>query len=85
VPTLHRRTQLAEEILATLREHFPDRLSRTALAWSVKIDEAQSHGLTIFHYAPRSSGAGALASIAEDLLARAPVREAAVEGATAAA
>ena len=34
------------------------------LGFSVKIDEAQSHGRTIFEYAPRSSGALALAEIA---------------------
>ena len=67
VPTLHRRTQLAGEILAKLEEHFPDRLSRTALAWSVKIDEAQSHGRTIFEHAPRSAGARDLAAIAAEL------------------
>jgi chromosome partitioning protein len=63
VPTLYRKTQLAEEILAKLRERFPDRLA-AALGFSVKIDEAQSHGQTIFEYAPRSSGATALAEIA---------------------
>jgi len=67
VPTLHRRTQLADEILAKLQEHFPDRLSRTALAWSVKVDEAQSHGRTIFEHAPRSAGARDLAAIAEEI------------------
>jgi chromosome partitioning protein len=63
VPTLYRKTQLADEILAKLRERFPDRLS-APLGFSVKIDEAQSHGETIFEYAPRCSGAQALAEIA---------------------
>jgi chromosome partitioning protein len=63
VPTLYRKTQLAEEILGKLRERFPDRLA-APLGYSVKIDEAQSHGQTIFEYAPRSSGALALAEIA---------------------
>jgi chromosome partitioning protein len=72
VPTLYRKTQLAEDILAKLRERFPDALSRTVLGYSVKVDEAQSHGRTVFEYAPRSSGARALAAIAEDLRARAP-------------
>ena len=84
VPTLYRKTKLAGEILAKLRSRFPDELSKAALGFSVKVDEAQSHGLTIFDYAPRSSGAGALASIAEDLLARAPVLEAAGASASAA-
>jgi chromosome partitioning protein len=77
VPTLYRKTQLADEILAKLRERFPAHLSRTVLGWSVKVDEAQSHGLTIFEYAPRSSGATALAAIGDELLARAPALRAA--------
>jgi len=70
VPALYRKTQLADEILAKLRERFPAVLSRAALGWSVKIDEAQSHGRTIFEWAPRSTGAQALASIAEEILER---------------
>jgi len=70
VPALHRRTQLAEEILEKLRARFPGVLSRHALPWSVKVDEAQSHGRTIFEWAPRSPGARALAAIADELLAR---------------
>lgn len=63
VPTLYRKTQLAGEILAKLQERFAGRLA-PPLGFSVKIDEAQSHGRTIFEYAPRSSGALALAEIA---------------------
>jgi chromosome partitioning protein len=70
VPALYRRTQLADEILAKLRQRFPDHVSRTVLGWSVKVDEAQSHGRTIFEHAPRSAGARALASIADELLER---------------
>jgi chromosome partitioning protein len=72
VPALYRKTQLADAILAKLRERFPQAVSRTVLGWSVKIDEAQSHGLTIFEYAPRSSGAHALAALADELLEREP-------------
>ncbi|BDG08430.1 ParA family protein [Anaeromyxobacter paludicola] len=70
VPALYRKTQLADEILAKLRERFPAEVSRAVLGWSVKVDEAQSHGMTIFEYAPASSGAGQLASIAAELEAR---------------
>jgi chromosome partitioning protein len=72
VPALYRKTQLADAILAKLRERFPDAISRTVLGWSVKVDEAQSHGRTIFEYAPASSGARALAAIADELLEREP-------------
>jgi chromosome partitioning protein len=72
VPALYRKTQLADAILAKLRERFPDAVSRVVLGWSVKVDEAQSHGRTIFEYAPTSSGARALAALADQLLERAP-------------
>jgi chromosome partitioning protein len=71
VPTLHRRTQLAEELLEKLRERFPGSLSRELLGWSVKVDEAQSRGRTIFEHAPRSPGARALAAIGDEILERA--------------
>jgi chromosome partitioning protein len=72
VPALYRKTQLADEILAKLHQRFPGRVSRTVFGWSVKVDEAQSHGRTIFEHAPRSSGAAALRALAEELLERAP-------------
>ena len=77
VPALYRKTQLADEILAKLRQRFPRELARTVLGWSVKVDEAQSHGLTVFEHAPSSSGAQALAALAEELLERAPAATAA--------
>jgi len=72
VATLYRRTQLASEILEKLRERFPGTLSPTVLRWSVKVDEAQSHGRTVFEHAPRSPGARALSAIADEILARGP-------------
>ncbi len=72
VPALYRKTQLADAIMAKLRERFPEALSRTVLGWSVKVDEAQSHGRTVFEYAARSGGARALAALADELLERAP-------------
>ncbi|HEX9244399.1 MAG TPA: ParA family protein [Anaeromyxobacter sp.] len=67
VATLYRRTQLADEILAKLRERLGPAVSRTVLGWSVKVDEAQSHGRTVFEWAPRSPGARALAAIADEI------------------
>lgn len=67
VPTLYRKTALADEILAKLRDHFGDRLSSSVLGYSVAIDEAQSHGRTIWEYAPQSRGAEALDAIAREI------------------
>lgn len=57
VPALYRRTRLADAILERLGEHFPRNLSHTVIGYDVKVDEAQSHGLTIWEYAPTSRGA----------------------------
>lgn len=70
VATLYRKTALAEEIHGRLRERFPDEICRTVLGYNVQIDEAQSHGRTIWEYAPRSRGAEALEGIARELLSR---------------
>jgi chromosome partitioning protein len=67
VPTLYRNTNLANEILAKLREYFPKKISRHVLGMNVKIDEAQSHGQTIWEYAPSSSGAQMLEAIAKEV------------------
>lgn len=64
VPTLYRKTQLADEVLARLAEYFPGRTAEP-FALSVTVDEAQSHGKTIWEYAPWSRGATMLQTIAE--------------------
>ena len=67
VPTLYRRTRLADAILGRLGEHFPGNLSRTVIGYDVKVDEAQSHGQTIWEYAPTSRGAEMFARLAMEL------------------
>jgi chromosome partitioning protein len=67
VPTLYRKTALADAILERLKAYFPQALSATPLGFNVKIDEAQSHGKTIWEYAPSSRGAEMLAAIAREI------------------
>ncbi|MBI3073895.1 MAG: ParA family protein [Deltaproteobacteria bacterium] len=74
VPTLYRNTNLATEIIEKLKAHFPGRVTRGLLGFNVKIDEAQSHGQTIWEYAPQSSGAAMLEQIAKEI-ERVRVRE----------
>ncbi len=67
VPTLYRPTRLANEIHAKLKTHFPGRIARTVIGYNVKIDEAQSHGKTIWDYASWSRGAHMLESLAKEV------------------
>jgi chromosome partitioning protein len=66
VPTLYRKSQMADEVLATLKKHFGTKLSEP-LSFNVAIDEAQSHGKTIWHYAPWSRGATMLQGLGDRL------------------
>lgn len=75
VPTFYRRTRLAQEVLERLKERFPKEIANTVIGFHVKIDEAQSHGLSVFEYAPRDRGARALAAVAEELEARRPTAD----------
>ncbi|MCA9770895.1 MAG: ParA family protein [Myxococcales bacterium] len=67
VPTLYRNTRLANEILERLKARFGDVLSHAVIRYDVKIDEAQSHGRTIWEYAPRSRGAEMFADLAREI------------------
>ena len=68
VPTFYRRTRLAHEILASVcRTRFPKEIAHSVVGYHVRIDEAQSRGLSIFEYAPRDRGAKVMAELAEEL------------------
>jgi chromosome partitioning protein len=66
VPTLYRRTALADEILAKLESYFPGAVTQP-FGFNVKVDESQSHGQTVWEYAPWSRGAQMLQGIAEEV------------------
>ena len=67
VPTFYRRTRMANEILEKLKERFSKEIAHTVVGYHVKIDEAQSRGLSIFEYAPKDRGAQVMAELAEEL------------------
>jgi chromosome partitioning protein len=67
VPTFYRRTRLAHEILERLKRRFPKEIAHCVVGYHVRIDEAQSRGLSIFEYAPKDRGAQVMAELAEEL------------------
>ena len=67
VPTFYRRTNLAHEILEKLKQRFPKEIAHTVVGYHVRIDEAQSRGLSIFEHAPLDRGARVMAELAEEL------------------
>ena len=74
IPTFYRRTRLAHEILERLKRRFPKEIAHVVVGYHVRIDEAQSRGLSIFEYAPKDRGAQLLGALAQELEARAPGR-----------
>ncbi|WP_448062673.1 ParA family protein [Cellulomonas hominis] len=67
------RTNLAQQVAAEVREHFPDRTLRTSVPRSVRISEAPSYGQTVLTYDPGSSGALAYLEAAREIADRGAV------------
>jgi chromosome partitioning protein len=64
------RTNLAQQVTDTLRNHFKDRLFRTVIPRNIRLAEAPSHGKPVALYDPRSRGTEAYFELAGELLAR---------------
>ncbi|HXX29728.1 MAG TPA: ParA family protein [Myxococcaceae bacterium] len=69
VPMLVRHTSLAAAILERLEAYFPGRVT-PGLGFHVKIDEAQSHGKTVWEHAPGSRAAEAMRTVVEAIWER---------------
>lgn len=61
------RTNLAQQVAAEVREHFPEHTLRTTVPRSVRISEAPSHGQTVMTYDPGSTGALAYLEAAREV------------------
>ncbi|GAA1980596.1 ParA family protein [Isoptericola halotolerans] len=72
------RTNLAQQVAAEVRQHFPDQTLRTTVPRSVRISEAPSYGQTVMTYDPGSTGAlaylEAAREVAENSAERADLR-----------
>src|ERR671917_105119 len=64
------RTNLAHQVVEEVRSFFGNQVFRTVIPRNVRLSEAPSFGLPVALYAPRSMGAEAYASVAEEVLAR---------------
>ncbi len=64
------RTNLAQQVTATLREYFKERLYKTVIPRNVRLAEAPSHGKPVAMYDPKSRGTEAYFELAGEFLAR---------------
>jgi chromosome partitioning protein len=71
VITLHdRRTVLSRDIQRQIREVFGEKVFRTVISKSVRLEESPAYRQSIFTFAPTSSGAAEYYSLSEEVLAR---------------
>ena len=62
------RTSLSNDVLEEVRRFFPDQVFDSVIPRSVRLAEAPSYGQPISLYDPRSTGAEAYQSLAEEIL-----------------
>lgn len=66
------RTNLAQQVAAEVREHFPEQTLQTNIPRSVRVSEAPSYGQTVLTYDANSSGALSYLEAAREISERAP-------------
>jgi chromosome partitioning protein len=72
VITMHdRRTALGRDILAQIRKVFGNKVFRTVISKSVRLEESPAYRESIFTFAPDSSGASEYYSLCEEVMERA--------------
>lgn len=70
--TLHdRRTTLSNDIVEQIRQVFGDKVFKTVISKSVRLEESPAYKESIFTYAPRSSGAVEYEELCKEVLRRA--------------
>jgi chromosome partitioning protein len=62
------RTNLANQVVAEVRTHFPRSTFESIVPRSIRLSEAPSHGKPMLEYDPTSRGAVAYVALAEELL-----------------
>jgi hypothetical protein len=71
LPTLYDHTKMAQEVVRTLYEHFPNLVFRTVIPKNVKVEEVYSHQASLYAYAPHSKGALAYERFVEEVIGHA--------------
>ena len=64
------RTKLSKEVFSSINDIFKEKVFQTKIPQNVKINEAQSHGKSIFDYDPKSRGAIAYEALAAEIISK---------------
>jgi len=71
---LDRRTNLAQQVVAEVKQHFAEHVFETVIPPNVRLSESPSHGKPVLLYDIESKGAKAYLELAQELLSRAEAR-----------
>ncbi|MCP4142369.1 MAG: ParA family protein [Chloroflexi bacterium] len=63
-----KRTNLANDVVAEVNNHFPQQVFKAVIPRSIRLAEAPSYGLPISAYAPNSVGAKAYDALAREVI-----------------
>ena len=67
---LDERTNLAQQVMAELRNFFGDKLCKSTVPRNIRLAEAPSHGKAALMYDPRSRGAESYIRLAKEIIER---------------
>ena len=70
VGTLDDHTKNSRDMLVRIKDHFGDLVFNTVLPRNIKVEEANNQSISLFEYAPQSTGATAYAQLVKELLER---------------
>lgn len=65
-----KRTNLAQDVAADVREHFPEQTLEVEIPRNIKISEAPSYEQTVLTYDPKSAGGVAYLAAAREIANR---------------
>ncbi|MHB8621049.1 MAG: ParA family protein [Chloroflexota bacterium] len=65
------RTNLSEQVVDEVRQHYPETIFETVIPRNVRLSEAPSYGKSILDYDPASRGAASYQALAAEVLTRA--------------
>src|SRR5579863_1790865 len=66
------RTNLAQQVMAELKNFFGEKLCKTTIPRNIRLAEAPSHGKPALMYDPRSKGAESYIRLAKEIIERQP-------------
>jgi len=64
------RTNLSKDVAKEIEKYFDDKLFKSIIPRNIKLSEAPSYGLSIYEYAPQSSGGIAYEALTDEIIRR---------------